>query len=147
MKSLTRYWANFFNLGLLPMRGTLTTAIVLGISWLLLQWNVTYGQAILLLLILSWIATTFPASRQFSQPDPLEIVADEAAAAALIALIIPHLWWWYLVAFVLFRFFDITKTFGIKQLEQFPGAIGILVDDLAAALYTIIIITIAHFWL
>ncbi len=144
---LTRYWANFFNLGLLPMRGTLATALVFVLSWVLLQWNVGYGQAILLLLILSWIATTFPASRQFSQADPLEIVADEAAAAALIALIIPHLWWWYLTAFVLFRFFDITKTFGIKQLEQLPGAVGILVDDLAAALFTVIIITIAHFWL
>lgn len=147
MKSLTRYWANFFNLGLLPMRGTLMTAIVLLGSWFLLGWNTIYGEAILLVLILSWIITTFPASKQFSQADPLEIISDEAAAAALIALIIPHLWWWYLVAFVLFRFFDITKTLGIKQLEQLPGAIGILVDDLAAALYTIIIITISRFWL
>src|SRR3989344_6836440 len=133
MKPLAVYWSNFFNLGKIPLRGSIASAIVLLLAAGLLQWNNLYGQLIIVALIVSWIISTFSASRAYSQPDPLEIVADEAAAAALIALFIPLVWWWYLTAFILFRFFDITKIFGLKKLEQLPGAYGILLDDLGAA--------------
>jgi phosphatidylglycerophosphatase A len=43
---------------------------------------------------------------------------------------------WYALGFLLFRFFDILKPLGIKKLESIPGGLGIVVDDLAAALAT-----------
>ncbi|MDR1456798.1 MAG: phosphatidylglycerophosphatase A [Puniceicoccales bacterium] len=43
---------------------------------------------------------------------------------------------WYAQGFLLFRLFDILKPFGIKKLESLPGGLGIVMDDLAAALAT-----------
>lgn len=40
----------------------------------------------------------------------------------------------FLVAFVLFRFFDMTKPFPINRLQELPGGLGIMADDLAAGL-------------
>ncbi len=39
-------------------------------------------------------------------------------------------------AFLVFRFFDILKPFGIKHLETIPGAFGVMADDILAGLYT-----------
>jgi phosphatidylglycerophosphatase A len=36
--------------------------------------------------------------------------------------------------FALFRFFDVLKPFGIRKLQLLPGGLGVMIDDLAAAL-------------
>lgn len=48
-----------------------------------------------------------------------------------------------LAGFVLFRVFDILKPFGIKRLQKMPGGVGVVVDDLAAALATAVVLNIA----
>lgn len=50
----------------------------------------------------------------------------------------PPLWITLLLGFLLFRVFDILKPFGIKKLESLKGGVGIVGDDLAAAIYTTI---------
>ena len=40
-----------------------------------------------------------------------------------------------LLGFGLFRFFDIVKPFGIRWIEKAPGGIGIVLDDVFAAIY------------
>ena len=57
------------------------------------------------------------------------LVANFLAPPRLTAL----LW-----SFLLFRFFDITKIFPTKRLEQLPGGAGIVLDDVMAGLYTLI---------
>jgi phosphatidylglycerophosphatase A len=46
------------------------------------------------------------------------------------------LWTMAVAAFALFRFFDILKPLGINRLQNLPGGLGVVVDDLAAALAT-----------
>jgi len=76
--------------------------------------------------------------------DPARLVMDEWAGQALTFLWIPHL---SLTAqgftilaggFILFRFFDILKPFGIKKLQNLPKGWGVLADDLLAGLYALI---------
>lgn len=43
-------------------------------------------------------------------------------------------WMVILIGFALFRLFDITKPPPIRQLQRLPGGLGVVVDDLAAAL-------------
>ena len=77
--------------------------------------------------------------------DPKEVVIDEWAGQ-LIALIgitplngeIPS-FTLILIAFGLFRLFDITKIAFISTLERIPGAIGILLDDILAGIYAALI--------
>jgi phosphatidylglycerophosphatase A len=40
-----------------------------------------------------------------------------------------------LMAFILFRLFDIWKPYPIRQIENLPGGWGIMTDDLVAGLY------------
>jgi phosphatidylglycerophosphatase A len=40
-----------------------------------------------------------------------------------------------LLGFGLFRFFDIVKPLGIRWIEKIPGGVGVVADDVVAALY------------
>lgn len=44
-----------------------------------------------------------------------------------------------LMAFFLFRFFDILKPWPIKRLEHLPGAFGVMADDIAAGLFALLL--------
>lgn len=72
--------------------------------------------------------------------DPGEVVIDEFAGQAVTFFIAPFLaggasWAVVLLGFVLFRIFDISKTWPIRKLEKLPAGWGILADDLLAGVY------------
>lgn len=77
------------------------------------------------------------AERLMGHKDPSAVVLDEAIAMPFCFLGVqsfgPAGWFW-LLGFGLFRFFDIIKPLGIKKLQRLPGGLGVVVDDLAAAL-------------
>jgi phosphatidylglycerophosphatase A len=52
-----------------------------------------------------------------------------------------------LAAFVLFRFFDILKPWPIRQLDKaVGGGFGIMIDDIAAAVFTMVILGLVQVW-
>lgn len=68
--------------------------------------------------------------------DHVGIVWDEIVAFWLLLWAIPFDVYTLLVAFVLFRFFDVYKPFPIRWFdEHFKGGMGVMIDDLIAALY------------
>jgi len=71
----------------------------------------------------------------FQEDDPCQIVIDEFVGFALLSCLLPLEPVLYVVGFFLFRFFDIVKPFGIKDVESYGGAWGILLDDLSAGAY------------
>ncbi len=74
--------------------------------------------------------------------DPSEVILDEFTAMPLV-FIANHAvladtklrFLWIILGFLLFRLFDITKPLGIKKFEALPGGLGIVMDDVVAALY------------
>ena len=46
----------------------------------------------------------------------------------------------WLAAFVLFRLFDILKPPPVRQLENLPGAVGIIADDVMAGIYAALVL-------
>ena len=92
----------------------------------------------------------------FDSEDPQEIVIDEVVGQMLPLLAIPVYETLYIApkeyycvaAFLLFRLFDIWKPFPINYVDNNTrGALGIMLDDILAGIYTIIILTIAFFFL
>lgn len=67
------------------------------------------------------------------------IVLDEIVAMMLVLTITPPQWQWWLAAFLLFRLFDIWKPAPIRQFDaKVKGGLGVMLDDVLAAVYAII---------
>ena len=70
------------------------------------------------------------------------IVWDEMVGYWLAVMFVPFHWAWFLAAFVIFRGFDILKPWPISLLEEsYDGGFGIMIDDVLAAVYTILILS------
>lgn len=67
------------------------------------------------------------------------IVWDEIVAIMLVLTFTPLQWQWWLAAFALFRLFDIWKPAPIRQCDaNIKGGLGVMVDDILAAVYAIL---------
>ena len=74
--------------------------------------------------------------------DPSIVVIDEVAGQMIALLSGPFwapTWWSILSAFVLFRAFDIWKPYPIRRLERLESGLGIMLDDVLAGVYALIV--------
>jgi phosphatidylglycerophosphatase A len=91
------------------------------------------------------------AEKRLGLRDPGMIVLDEFVALPVCFMGLPGLlspaWmpWFLIGGFLVFRFFDIVKPLGINRLQKLPGGLGVVADDLAAALATCLVLH-AAFW-
>lgn len=71
------------------------------------------------------------------------VVWDEIVAMLLIYSVIPQGFFWWLIGFGAFRFFDIVKPRPINWAdERVKGGLGVMLDDVIAAVYTVIVVGI-----
>jgi phosphatidylglycerophosphatase A len=118
-------------LGYLKGSGTWATICALPLVWFV---SSSITLSILLgIFFLAAILCSFPL---FQDHDPSEVVADEIIGFACAMFGVARLGWVYLLGFVLFRLFDITKICGIHRVEKLPGVAGLVMDDVVAGLYT-----------
>jgi phosphatidylglycerophosphatase A len=134
--------------GLAPLApGTVGSALGLALAWLLstaaLEWRIAAG----VILVAAGFLLCGSAARRIGVRDHSGIVLDEIAAMYLVLLFVaPSILLWTL-GFLLFRLFDIWKPWPIRDLDhRLSGSAGIMLDDLAAALYAALILRIGG-WL
>lgn len=72
--------------------------------------------------------------------DSNRIVIDEWLGMSVASFLLPFTWINYVLAFVLFRFFDIAKPLGIRKAEAVPSGWGVMLDDLLAGIYSAVIL-------
>jgi phosphatidylglycerophosphatase A len=85
-------------------------------------------------------------ARATSSKDPQFVVIDEVAGQLVALIAVPMAWKTFLAGFILFRVFDMWKPFPIRHLERLPEGTGIVVDDLGAGLYALIVMhLLLHF--
>jgi phosphatidylglycerophosphatase A len=77
------------------------------------------------------------AERFYGRKDPSRFVIDEVAGYFLVVSFFPGRPQLLVgvLAFFTFRLFDVIKPFPARRLERLPAGIGIVIDDLVAALY------------
>ena len=141
MKRILFFAATFFYVGYLPVApGTwaslVTTALVFFIRpyW---QAPVYIQLVIIFAVFLMGIPAASHAEKHFDKEDPRPCVIDEVAGQMISLILIPHSIGLYAAGFLIFRFFDIIKPFPIKYLEKAPHGVGIMIDDVAAGLYSL----------
>jgi len=72
--------------------------------------------------------------------DPGVIVIDEVAGMMVAVLLLPRTLGVLACAFLLFRFFDIWKPFPAREAQALRGGFGVVVDDLVAGVYALVLI-------
>jgi phosphatidylglycerophosphatase A len=113
---------------------------------LVILWLVPFSRAGLVVFFLAvTIVGTWAAhvvEQALGDKDPGVIVVDEVAGMTLsvLALPLPLTWPVLLVAFVFFRIFDVVKPFPANRAQALSGGLGVMIDDLIAALYTLLIL-------
>lgn len=75
------------------------------------------------------------AEKILGQPDSPAIVIDEILGMIATMLGNPVSWPWLIAGFGLFRLFDILKPWPVSWFDRMHGGAGVMLDDLAAALY------------
>ncbi len=82
------------------------------------------------------------AEKLVKKKDPSIVVIDEVAGQMIALLSGPfwiQTWWSIFTAFLLFRVFDIWKPYPIRKLEALESGLGIMLDDVAAGAYALIV--------
>jgi phosphatidylglycerophosphatase A len=144
--------ATCFGIGKLrPGPGT-WASLAAALSWFALAHFVSANAhtAVLGCLIAFAIVIGIPAAtlaaRGARLKDPGFVVIDEVAGQWITYLFVPVSWKTLLVGFILFRGFDIVKPPPVRQLESLPEGTGIVIDDVAAGVYALVIMQLAlHF--
>ncbi|NLW50141.1 MAG: phosphatidylglycerophosphatase A [Candidatus Brocadiaceae bacterium] len=89
------------------------------------------------------------AERHWGRKDPQRFVLDEVAGFLLTvtffrvdSVVATAVW-----AFCVTRVFDVVKPPPVRQLEKLPGGWGVLLDDLCASVYAVLVLHLAaHLW-
>jgi phosphatidylglycerophosphatase A len=130
--------------GLVPVApGTFGSLLGLPLAWGIAQLPVAALQVgVIAGIVAAGIPICTAAARQLGRAkDPGAIVLDEIAAMPVVfagmapgGLSSESIWVW-VAGFALFRLFDILKPPPARQLERLPDGLGIMADDLAAAVF------------
>lgn len=135
-----------FGAGLSPWApGTVGTLVAWPVGWFLAA---AYPPAVLLsvigLLFVIGIWACRVTGRSLGVHDHHGMVWDEIVAFLLIIAILPQSFAWQAAGFVAFRFFDIAKPPPIRWFERrYTGGFGVMLDDLLAAGYALLALSIA----
>lgn len=111
-------------------------------------WLIPFSQAALLGTLVAvtvlgiWAAAR--VERALGAKDPGVIVIDEVAGMMLSVLTLPRTVPILLGAFVLFRILDTWKPFPARESQSISGGSGVMVDDLIAGLYTLLVFMAAR---
>jgi phosphatidylglycerophosphatase A len=115
---------------------------------LLLSWSIQLPLLTIGLLFIPLILVGIPicteAEKSIGRSDPGEVIWDEFASIPLVYVGLPasislvnprEMLVWLVVGFIYFRIFDIIKPLGIKRIQHIGKGLGVMIDDVLAAVY------------
>ncbi|HEX4021248.1 MAG TPA: phosphatidylglycerophosphatase A [Acidobacteriaceae bacterium] len=147
--------ATFFGTGFLrPGPGTWGSVAALLLWLAAAHWgHVSTGQLSIVTLVAAVLATLIgiPAAsivqRESGKDDPGFVVLDEVAGQWIALAAATARWQEWLLAFLLFRVFDILKPTPARQLDRMHSGFGIMMDDVAAGVYAMLVVWLLRHWL
>jgi len=126
--------------------GTVASILALPFAWLIAWSGGRFAlllAGIVALAVGAWASELYVAHTKTF--DPKECVIDELAGQWLACAFAPLSFTGFTLAFVLFRLFDIWKPWPVRQAEHLHGGVGVMADDVVAALMAgAILAVLAH---
>jgi len=132
--------ASVFGAGYAPVAsGTVGSFVTVVVIWLLPLTPLRIAVALVVVILVGiWAGSR--VERVLGKKDPGVIVIDEVAGMLLSVILLPRTIPVLITAFLLFRLFDIWKPFPARESQALTGGVGVMVDDLIAGFYTLILI-------
>jgi phosphatidylglycerophosphatase A len=142
-KNFLRYVATLGPVGFLPHAPGTYGTLVAYLLVVLIKPSDLFLFVIFLLSVLIGLPASDKAEKVLGV-DSGKIVIDEFCGYLLAVLLVPREGLILFGAFVLFRLFDIIKPPPIRRIERtLPGGIGVMADDLVAAVYVNVCLQVA----
>ena len=131
-----------FGTGLAPKApGTVGSLPGILLFWLTMDYGLYVQLGVVVFATLAGIWICGESARRIGVHDHGGIVWDEIVGMYLTLMVAPFSVTGWVFAFVLFRFMDIVKPWPIRDLDhRLKGGVGIMLDDLVAALYAAILL-------
>lgn len=109
-------------------------------------WRIVVLAALAIVLFALGVWAAGRAEKFFGRTDPGAVVVDEVVGQMITFLARPQATWkWLLAGFILFRVLDVVKPFPAGRAERLPGGWGIMLDDVVAGAYSLVLLTLAGF--
>ena len=158
IKKFNLLFLTFFYIGKIKYAPGTFASLVTCLIFLLLISN--FNFSVIFLITLTIFCYSFLAIHnsfdEFRSEDPQEIVIDEVVGQMLPLLAIPiyetlyplPIMYYCASAFILFRLIDVWKPYPISYVDNnIKGSLGIMLDDIFASIYSIIILSLILFFL
>ena len=138
-----RLLATFFYIGECPVAPGTAASFAGALLAIIFHGSAFFYLLVTALIIVVGFRVSGEMETLVKQKDPSCVVIDEVAGVMIamfgLPLNIPVL----VTAFFLFRAFDMFKIYPVSKFESLPGASGIMMDDLVAGLYTMVVMQAA----
>ena len=123
-----------------PAPGTIGSLVALGTGYMIASFSLGVLVAAILAVAILGIFAAERYGQRTGKKDASEVIIDEVAGQWIPLVIIPLEVEWYVAAFLLFRFFDISKIGPVGHAEIFTGGIGVMADDLVAGILAAVVL-------
>ena len=129
--------------GLTPIAPGTAGSLVALLPWWFLLRGLPLGWYLAVLvagfLLGVWVCAV--CDRRLGVHDQGALVWDEVIGMWATLFAAPAAWWWMLVGFALFRLFDIWKPWPVRLADRrVHGGFGVMLDDVVAAVYALIVL-------
>ena len=105
-----------------------------------------YNIIVLIFLLIVGFYLCFIFSKNSSENDPSYVVIDEIVGMYISVFMLPKIIYLYIIAFILFRFFDIYKPGIIYKSQRLKYGLGIMIDDVISGILSLLICWSIYLW-
>ena len=139
METLSKIYLSWFGVGFIRKApGTWGSLAALPLCFWMASFSITIKIILIALLTLLAIATAQNYQTTHKLHDPQWIVIDEVIGMLICTLFLPQqLNYFWLIAFILFRFFDIIKIWPASWFDRLHHGAGTILDDVISAIYAL----------
>lgn len=135
-KNIIEILSSCFYVGYLPASGTFATILCFHLVIIFNNFNFLLKIISVAVLLVFSIYLSDKAEQIFNNKDDRRIVIDEVVGFLFATLGIEPLFLNLLLCLLIFRFFDISKIFGIKKVQKLSSGLGVVLDDVLAGILT-----------
>ena len=142
MRNIIKLIATFFYIGYCPIMPGTAGSLAGAAIFLLVRGNKILQIVIFALLFVAGCLVSGETEKFYGNKDDKRIVIDEVCGILLLYLLIPSYASYLIIGFLIYRLLDVWKPFAIKKLQELNGSLGIMADDILAAIYSFLVIQI-----